>query len=92
MSRDLMTVREAAEYLRASPNTVTIWCRAGKLPAIKIGGRWRVSKSAIERHIDLAATQLGLVSNFRQHGKLEDGSLPPFTSVMQNDELPGAPF
>lgn len=32
---ELMTVREAAEYLRVKENTVRIWIREGKMPALQ---------------------------------------------------------
>ena len=32
---ELMTVREAAEYLRVKENTVRIWVREKKLPALQ---------------------------------------------------------
>ena len=47
-----MTVREASAYLKATPNTITIWCRAGRIPAIKIGRQWRISR----RELDLMLT------------------------------------
>lgn len=37
-----LTVLEAAERLRTSPQTVYRWCRAGKLGALKIGKEWRI--------------------------------------------------
>jgi excisionase family DNA binding protein len=48
---ELLTVKEAAALLKATPNTVTIWCRAGQLPAMKIGRQWRISKGELERMV-----------------------------------------
>lgn len=43
----LLTPREAAEYLRLNPRTVTRLAREGKLPAVKIGKRWRFRADAL---------------------------------------------
>ena len=38
----LLTVREAAGYLRVSQATMWRWCQEGRVPAFKIGHEWRV--------------------------------------------------
>jgi excisionase family DNA binding protein len=52
----LLTPTEAAQYLRTTRNTVYRWLRAGTLPAIKIGGAWRISKDALETRSRPAVT------------------------------------
>lgn len=41
----LLRTDEVAAYLRVSPTVVTSWIRAGKLPAFRLVGRYRI-KSA----------------------------------------------
>jgi excisionase family DNA binding protein len=48
---NLMTVKETAEYLRMPIPTVYYLVQRGQLPAIQIGGRWRVKKDAIDRDV-----------------------------------------
>ena len=48
---NLMTVKETAEYLRIPLPTVYYLVQRGQLPAIQIGGRWRVKKDALDRDI-----------------------------------------
>lgn len=48
---DLLTLAEAMRFLRISERTAHRWIRAGILPAVKIGGRWRVPREALERLI-----------------------------------------
>jgi excisionase family DNA binding protein len=48
---NLLTVKETAEYLRISPSTVYYLVQRGKIPAIQIGGRWRIKKSPLDRAI-----------------------------------------
>ncbi len=54
---EFLTVREAAAYLKATPNTITIWCRAGQLPAIKIGRQWRISRKELDRMVTRPRSQ-----------------------------------
>jgi excisionase family DNA binding protein len=48
---NLLTVKETAEYLRIPLPTVYYLVQRGKIPAIQIGGRWRIKKSALDRDI-----------------------------------------
>jgi excisionase family DNA binding protein len=45
----LVTIPEAAEYLRVHPDTLGEYCRSGKVPATKLGRKWLI------RVVDLAA-------------------------------------
>lgn len=47
----LLTVEETAGYLRVTKGTVWRWCRAGKLPATKIGHQWRIRRGELEEMI-----------------------------------------
>ncbi len=46
-----MTVKETAEYLRIPLPTVYYLVQRGQLPAVQIGGRWRVKKDSLDRDI-----------------------------------------
>jgi excisionase family DNA binding protein len=46
-----MTVKETAEYLRIPLPTVYYLVQRGQLPAVQIGGRWRVKKDALDRDV-----------------------------------------
>ena len=48
---NLLTVKETAEYLRIPLPTVYYLVQRGKIPAIHIGGRWRLKKSTLDRDI-----------------------------------------
>jgi len=48
---NLLTVKETAEYLRIPLPTVYYLVQKGQLPAIHIGGRWRIKKSSLDRDI-----------------------------------------
>jgi len=38
----LLDVKQTADYLQVSETTVQRWCRAGRLPAMRIGHEWRI--------------------------------------------------
>ena len=54
---NLMTVKETAEYLRIPLPTVYYLVQRGQLPAIQIGGRWRVKKDVLDRDVLRAEEQ-----------------------------------
>jgi excisionase family DNA binding protein len=48
---DLLTVTETAKYLCIPLPTVYHLVQRGQLPAIQIGGRWRIKKSSLDKDI-----------------------------------------
>jgi len=50
-THNLMTVKETAAYLRIPLPTVYYLVQRGQLPAIQIGGRWRVKRDALDREV-----------------------------------------
>jgi excisionase family DNA binding protein len=50
-AHNLMTVKEVAEYLNIPLPTVYYLVQRGQLPAIQIGGRWRVKRDMLDRDI-----------------------------------------
>ena len=56
-THNLLTVKETAEYLRIPLPTVYYLVQRGKIPAIQIGGRWRIKKSALDHDILLEDKQ-----------------------------------
>jgi excisionase family DNA binding protein len=47
----LLTVKETAEYLRIPLPTVYYLVQRGRIPAVQIGGRWRIKKISLDRDI-----------------------------------------
>src|SRR3981189_2912375 len=48
---NLLTVKETAKYLRIPLPTLYFPVQRGQLPAIQIGGRWRIKKSSLDKDI-----------------------------------------
>ncbi len=57
---DLLTVEEAAAYLRVSRATVWRWCKTRRVPAVKIGREWRILRATL---MDLLARGLPAVDS-----------------------------
>ena len=47
----LLTIAEVAAYLKLSRRTAWRWCKSGRLPALKIGHQWRVTRTDLEDFI-----------------------------------------
>lgn len=52
--QDLLTVTEAAAYLRVSPDAVRRWCRTGHLKASKVGlsGQYRITPEDLQEMVN----------------------------------------
>lgn len=48
---ELMTVKETSVYLRIPVPTVYYLVQRGQLPAVQIGGRWRIKRSLVDRDV-----------------------------------------
>jgi len=49
--KEIMTVKQIAEYLQMDEHTVYRLARSGEIPSIKISGQWRFMKELIDRWI-----------------------------------------
>ena len=47
----MLTVKETAKYLRIPLPTVYYLVQRGQLPAIQIGGRWRIKKDSLDKDV-----------------------------------------
>ena len=48
---EIMTTDEAAAYLKMSTRTVRLLLGAKKLPGVKVGNTWRLSKAALDAFV-----------------------------------------
>jgi excisionase family DNA binding protein len=53
---DVLTLKEAAAFLRCSPDTVKRQARAGLLPASKIGRQWRFRRRDLDEWLAAGGT------------------------------------
>ncbi len=65
VTESLMTTADVAEILRLSVKTIGEMIRNGELPAIRVGGVWRVRKQSLEdwlqeREMNTAASRARL--------------------------------
>ncbi|MDP8257887.1 MAG: helix-turn-helix domain-containing protein, partial [Candidatus Aadella gelida] len=51
MANIVMTVDEVADYLKMKTVTIYKHAQTGKLPAFKVGSKWRFKKDTIDKWI-----------------------------------------
>lgn len=55
--RKVMDIRNAAEYLGISPDTLYKYASEGFVPAFKLGNRWRFKRSHLDDWMDKKSAQ-----------------------------------
>jgi|UniRef100_A0A7C3YTJ0 excisionase family DNA binding protein len=55
--KEIMTVKQVAEYLQMDEHTVYKLARAGLIPSLKIAGQWRFKKDVIDKWISEESLQ-----------------------------------
>ena len=48
-SREVMNVRQASQYLGISADTLYNYVSSQKIPAFKLGNRWKFKKTTLDR-------------------------------------------
>ncbi len=51
-SPEVMNIRQASEYLGVSPDTLYKYVYEEKIPAFKLGNRWRFKKSKLDQWME----------------------------------------
>ena len=72
MMEELLGVDAVAAYLDIHPMTVYRWCRAGRLPALKVGKSWRVTRPALEEFVRRGQRPRTLVGHLQAFLTLPD--------------------
>ena len=44
----LLSLREVGEHIAVSPRTLSRWIREGQLPAVRVGGQWRIARPTLD--------------------------------------------
>ena len=51
-SREVMNIRQASQYLGVSPDTLYKYVGEQRIPAFKLGNRWRFKKSKLDQWME----------------------------------------
>jgi excisionase family DNA binding protein len=51
-SREVMNLREASHYLGVSPDTLYRYISEDRIPAFKLGNRWKFKKTILDRWME----------------------------------------
>src|SRR5881275_2911908 len=57
-SREVMNIRQASQYLGVSPDTLYKYVGEQKIPAFKLGNRWRFKKSKLDQWMEDKSNQM----------------------------------
>ena len=57
-SREVMNIRQASQYLGVSPDTLYKYVNEQKIPAFKLGNRWRFKKSKLDQWMEEKSSQM----------------------------------
>ena len=55
--REVMNIRQAADYLGVSPDTLYSYVQGKMIPAFKLGNRWRLKKSLLDQWMEAQSDQ-----------------------------------
>src|SRR5215470_950279 len=53
-----MNVRQASQYLGISPDTLYRYITEGEIPAFKLGNRWKLRKTILDRWMERKMSQV----------------------------------
>jgi excisionase family DNA binding protein len=56
-TREVMDMREASDYLGVSRETLYKYVYEEKIPAFKLGNRWKFKKTVLDRWMEKQSTQ-----------------------------------
>jgi excisionase family DNA binding protein len=62
-SREVMNLREASHYLGVSPDTLYRYISEDRIPAFKLGNRWKFKKTILDRWME---RKMGLGTRVRK--------------------------
>ena len=51
--KEVMNIREASHYLGISPDTLYRYVTAERVPAFKLGNRWRFKKTVLDEWMEI---------------------------------------
>lgn len=55
-SREVMNIRQASQYLGVSPDTLYKYVYEEKIPAFKLGNRWKFKKTILDNWMEQKST------------------------------------
>ena len=75
MASRLLTVAEAARYLRLNPRSVYLLAQRGAIPASRVTGKWLFPEHLLDEWLETSARQRGGPARGRARAALPSGGL-----------------
>jgi len=63
--KEVMTLREASQYLGISPDTLYKYLSENRIPAFKLGNRWRFKKDLLDRWMERKSERTEVAADSR---------------------------
>ncbi len=88
MAQDVMTAKQAAEFLQTSRDTLLRKARAGELPAAKLGREWRFRREDLDAWLRAggdryeALVDTAMDEELRERMREDTGERIPLAEVM----------
>jgi len=73
-TREVMGMREASEYLGVSRETLYKYVYEEKIPAFKLGNRWKFKKTVLDRWMEKASTEFERRGDSKRRAALRQGA------------------
>jgi excisionase family DNA binding protein len=65
-AREVMNIRQASNYLGVSPDTLYKYVGEQRIPAFKLGNRWRFKKSKLDQWMEEKSSQMEVGAKQKQ--------------------------
>src|SRR5256884_9507396 len=75
-SREVMNIRQASQYLGVSPDTLYKYVGEQKIPAFKLGNRWRFKKSKLDQWMEDKSNQMDARSKKKPKPAVKEAGQP----------------
>ena len=72
--REVMNIRQASQYLGVSADTLYKYVSEGRIPAFKLGNRWRFKKTLLDQWMEEQSA--GAEKNRKSMGRVNVNSGP----------------
>jgi excisionase family DNA binding protein len=85
--REVMDIRAASEYLGISMGTLYRYVHEEKVPAFKLGNRWKFKKSILDRWMERQSAQFERRGFLRLRATARQGSSLPRSKTRMSEAL-----
>lgn len=75
-----LTIADTAEVLNLSPTETHDLITSGELPAIKVGGQWRIERAVLENYIEAKYEEARRLTLWKEQAAAAEEQIPDIQS------------